>query len=88
MVKSVLLGKEQGARLPRPAVTNNTGMVNRVRRSLLRSRTVGGLGREERGEEGREGGGDILIYYLRVGRLYDPFEYVHIKKNMKQYVKT
>lgn len=53
-------------------------MVSRVRQPLLRSRTVGGLGREERGEEGREGGGDILIYYLRVGSLYDPLEYVHI----------
>lgn len=32
------------------------------------------------GRKGGEGGGDILIYSLKVGSLYHPFEYMHILK--------
>lgn len=44
-------------------------MVGRIIQPLALG-LVGGLGREERGEEGREGGEDILIYYLKLVRLY------------------
>lgn len=33
------------------------------------------------GRKGGEGREDILIYYLKVGSLYHPFEYMHILKS-------
>lgn len=40
---------------------------------------VGWGGRKE-GRRGGKGGADILIYYLKVGSLYRPSEYMHINK--------
>lgn len=40
----------------------------------------GGWGGRMEGRRGGMGGADILIYCLKVGSLYHPFEYMHVKK--------
>lgn len=52
-----------------------------------------GWGGRKEGRRGGKGGTDIIIYYLKVGSLYHPFEYMHIRtvvhKNMQSiFIKT